>query len=164
MVVNPYSTLHDLGPKSCTNAGIQVSDVLQKPPESGNFLRNSCVLAECEPVRDSPAGLPPSPFGRTYLTASLFLLSGQKSSRRVDGENRCLMKFVREEAGYRLPGKANPQRMFKHESMELLASILMSTPSPQSVLIFFTWEVSRSTALAHKCAFSLGYFHRLWRL
>lgn len=60
--------------------------------------------------------------------------------------------------------ESKPSTDVKHESMELLASILMSTPSPQSVLIFFTWEVSRSTALAHKCAFSLGYFHRLWRL
>lgn len=33
------------------------------------------------------------------------------------------MKFLREEAGYRLPGKANLQQMFELDSLGLLVSI-----------------------------------------
>lgn len=59
------------------------------------------------PMQDSPPCLPLSPFGRRIGLTAKFLLFGQRTSRRADTGNTCLMKFLKQEAGYRLPGKAN---------------------------------------------------------
>lgn len=111
-----------------------------------------CPRSLC-PCAGLTCGLPLSPLGRrTCLTASLFLLTGQRSSGRVDRGNRCLMKLMSEEAGYKLPGKANSWQMFEHES------------DGASCFYFNLCTKSTANMLMLERAFSWGYSHGLWGL
>lgn len=99
-MLNPYSTLNDSGSNPALMPGFLIPfENCQYQETSLEILVSQKFVCLCR--TRLPASL--SPFGRRIDLTAKVLLFGWRSSRRADIGNTCLMKFLKQEARYRLP-------------------------------------------------------------
>lgn len=122
-MLNLYSALNDPGSNPALMPGFPMPfENCQHQETSSETLVSQkfvCLCGTHLPV----ASLSPALDGELLSQQVCFNCLGRGIPGELTEGTDVLMKFLREEAGYRLPGKANLRQMFELESLGLLVSI-----------------------------------------